>query len=48
MEYNAQRGGRITAPEDVQDIRDVALRDMVNGYGGNVLIVGLDDFKGFF
>ena len=31
--------------EVLKNHADVALRDMVSGHGGDVLIVGLDDFS---
>ena len=34
--------------EVLKNHADVALRDMVSGHGGDVLIVGLDDFSDLF
>jgi len=36
----AQGGGGVTIPGGVQECRNVALRDVVSGHGGDGLVVG--------
>ena len=44
----AQGGGGVTIPRGVQNRVDVALRDVVSGYGGDGLMVAVDDISVFF
>ena len=48
MEQAAQGGGGVTIPRGVQNRVDVALRDVVSGYGGVGLMVELDGLRGLF
>jgi len=45
---DCQGGGGVTVPGGVQEMCNVALRDVVSGHGGDGLMAGLGDLRGLF
>jgi len=48
LEQAAQGGVESLYVEVLKNCIDVVLRDVVNGHGGDGLMVGLDDLRGLF
>ena len=48
MAQAAQGGGGVTIPGGVPEPGGCGTEDMVSGHGGDVLVVGLGDFRDLF